>query len=133
MWGFAIMKTRFKVTASKIVAAEEDEIFMNPSVGEMDDIDDSFSEQLDDVADTVEDIQDVVTDDDHQEDSINIEVDNNIAGHYIAECDKCKNVFISATVLSDQIVNSVSGICPICREESEQYLKWVIQPVEEVQ
>lgn len=127
------MKTKFKVTASKIVAAEEDEMFMNPSIGEMDDMDDSFSEQLDDVADTVEDIQDVVTDDDHQEDSVNIEVENNIAGHYIAECDKCKNVFISATVLSDQVVESVFGICPICREESEQFLKWVINLAEEAQ
>ena len=127
------MKTKFKVTASKVVAAEEDEIFMNPSIGEVEDVDDSFSEQLDDVADTVEDIQDVVTDDDHQEDDTIIEVDNNIAGHYIAECDKCKNVFISATMLSDQVVESVTGICPICREESEQFLKWVIKLAEDEQ
>lgn len=125
------MKTKFKVTASKIVGAEEDEIFMNPSVREMDDIDDSFSEQLDDVADTVEDIQDVVSDDDHQEDSVDIEIENNIGGHYIAECSKCKNVFLSATVLSDQEVECVTGICPVCREESDQYLKWVAIPVEE--
>jgi hypothetical protein len=127
------MKTKFKVTASKIMAAEDDEMNVVPNLGEIEDLDDSFSEQLDDVADTVEDIQDVVTDDDHQEDSVNIEVENNIAGHYIAECDKCKNVFISATVLSDQVVESVFGICPICREESEQFLKWVINLVEEVQ
>lgn len=127
------MKTKYKVTASKVVAAEEDEIFMNPSIGEVEDVDDSFSEQLDDVADTVEDIQDVVTDDDHQEDDTIIEVDNNIAGHYIAECDKCKNVFISATMLSDQVVESVTGICPICREESEQFLKWVIKLAEDEQ
>lgn len=127
------MKTRFRVTASKIVAAEDDELNMTPNLGEIDDLDDSFSEQLEDVADTVEDIQDTVSDDDHQEDTINIEVENNIAGHYIAECDKCKNVFISATVLSDQIVECVTGVCPICREESDQYLKWVIKPVEEEQ
>lgn len=127
------MKTRFKVTASKIVAAEDDELNMTPNLGEIDDLDDSFSDQLEDVADTVEDIQDTVTDDDHQEDTINIEVENNIAGHYIAECDKCKNVFISATVLSDQVVECVTGVCPICREESDQYLKWVIKPVEEEQ
>lgn len=127
------MKTRFKVTASKIVAAEDDELNMTPNLGEIDDLDDSFSDQLEDVADTVEDIQDTVSDDDHQEDTINIEVENNIAGHYIAECDKCKNVFISATVLSDQIVECVTGVCPICREESDQYLKWVIKPVEEEQ
>jgi hypothetical protein len=127
------MKTRFKVTASKIVAAEEDEMNVVSNFGDVDDLDDSFSEQLDDVADTVEDIQDTVSDDDHQEDSIDIEVENNIAGHYIAECDKCKNVFISATVLSDQVVESVTGICPICKEESDQYLKWVIKLAEEEQ
>lgn len=127
------MKTRFKVTASRIVAADEDEMVMEPPLNDIEDLDDSFSEQLDDVADTVEDIQDTVSDDDHQEDTINIEVENNIAGHYIAECDKCKNVFISATVLSDQVVECVTGICPICREESDQYLKWVIKPVEEEQ
>lgn len=127
------MKTRFKVTASKIVAADEDEMNVVSNFGDVDDLDDSFSEQLDDVADTVEDIQDTVSDDDHQEDSIDIEVENNIAGHYIAECDKCKNVFISATVLSDQVVESVTGICPICKEESDQYLKWVIKLAEEEQ
>lgn len=127
------MKTRFKVTASKIVAAEDDELNMTPNLREIDDLDDSFSDQLEDVADTVEDIQDTVTDDDHQEDSVNIEIENNISGHYIAECNKCKNVFISATVLSDQIVECVTGVCPICREESDQYLKWVIKPVEEEQ
>lgn len=127
------MKTRFKVTASKkIVAAEEDELNMTPNLGGMDDLDDSFSDQLDDVADTVEDIQDTVSDDDHQEDSINIDVENNISGHYIAECSKCKNIFLSATVLSDQEVECVTGICPVCREESDQYLKWVAMPVEEV-
>ena len=127
------MKTRFRVTAGKIIAAEDDELNMTPNLREIDDLDDSFSDQLEDVADTVEDIQDTVTDDDHQEDSVNIEIENNISGHYIAECNKCKNVFISATVLSDQIVECVTGVCPICREESDQYLKWVIKPVEEEQ
>lgn len=124
------MKTKFKITASKIVAAEEDDIMVS-GLGEIDDVDDSFSEQLDDVADTVEDIQDTVSDDDHQEDSIDIEVENNISGHYIAECDKCKNIFLSATVLSDQEIECVTGICPVCREESDQYLKWVAVTVEE--
>lgn len=124
------MKTKFKITASKIVAAEEDDIMVS-GLEEIDDVDDSFSEQLDDVADTVEDIQDTVSDDDHQEDSIDIEVENNISGHYIAECDKCKNIFLSATVLSDQEIECVTGICPVCREESDQYLKWVAVTVEE--
>ena len=88
---------------------------------------DDLSDTLDDVADTVEDIQDTV--DDIEEDDVNIEIDNNIANHYIAECDSCHGVFISATVESDQKVEKVSGTCPLCEKETDQYLKWVIKDV----
>lgn len=60
----------------------------------------------------------------------NIETDNNIAGHYIVECDRCHGVFISALVESDQVVDHISGICPLCEKESDQYIKWVVKPVE---
>lgn len=70
--------------------------------------------------------------DDIQKDSVEIDIDNNIAGHYIAQCDSCKNVFISAVTLSDQVVDSIHGMCPICNEESDQLLKWVIQDAENV-
>lgn len=91
------------------------------------DADDTFTDTLDDVADTVEDIQDSV--DGIEEDDINIDMDNNIAGHYIAECDGCHGVFISATLESDQEVEKVSGVCPLCNKETDQYLKWVIVDV----
>lgn len=59
-----------------------------------------------------------------------IEVDNNIEGHYIVECDRCHGIFISALVESDQVIDHISGICPLCEKESDQYIKWVVKPVE---
>lgn len=81
-------------------------------------------ETIDDLADSVSDVQDTV--EEVSEDNVDIEIDNNIAGHYIAECDKCHGIFISAMVETDQDVKSVTGICPLCDKESEQVLKWII-------
>ena len=112
--------------SARIVAANEDEgpEFDEYSVEDLGD-EDTFTDTLDDVADTVEDIQDSV--DEVEEDDITIDMNNNITGHYIAECDTCHGVFISATIESDQVVEKVSGICPLCQKETEQYLKWVIK------
>lgn len=95
----------------------------------MNDADNAFADQVDDMADSIEDMQESI--EDVKEDDVDIDIDNNITGHYIAECDKCKGIFISATVKSDQAVSSVSGVCPLCQEESEQYLKWYIVPNDE--
>jgi hypothetical protein len=84
-----------------------------------------FKETINDLADSVSDVQDVV--EDVQEDDVEIEIDNNIANHFIAECDKCHGIFISAMVETDQDVKSVTGICPLCDKESEQVLKWIIK------
>lgn len=108
----------------KIFAAdEEDDDLFGPG---MDDIvdDDDFNDTLDDVADTVDDIQDAV--EEVEEDEVDIEIDNNISNHYIAECETCHGVFISAMLKSDQIVEKISGVCPLCEKESSQYLRWVI-------
>ena len=80
---------------------------------------------IDDLADSVGEVQDVV--DDVEEDDVDIELDNNIANHFIAECDRCHGVFISAMVETDQDVKSVTGICPLCDKETEQILKWIIK------
>ena len=111
----------------RVFAAEEDDddMFGGP-VDEIDNPDD-FNDTLDDVADTVSDIQDVV--EDFEEDDIDIEVDNNITNHYIAECDTCHGVFISAMIKSDQEVEKISGVCPLCEKQTDQYLKWLIQDV----
>lgn len=102
------------IKASTIVAAEFEE--ENNIVDTIDDISDS----VDDIQDTIEEIE---------EDDIDIELDNNIANHYIAECDRCHGVFISALIETDQEVEKVSGICPLCDRESDQYVKWIIKEV----
>ena len=98
---------------------------------DLDDIrdDDELSDSIDGLADSVDDIKDSL--DDITEDDPDIEIDNNISDHYIAECDSCHEVFISAVMQSDQDVSSIQGICPLCGKETEQYLKWVIKDVED--
>lgn len=108
----------------RIVAADEDDEL---EFGVAED-DGDFSDTLDEMADNIEDMQDDI--EDIQEDDVNIEVENNIDGHYIAECERCHGIFISATVQSDQVVEKVTGICPLCEKESDQYLRWVVQAVE---
>ena len=66
---------------------------------------------------------------DVRQDDPTIEIDNNIAGHYIAECERCHGVFISSVVESDQEIESISGICPLCDHESTQWLNWVVVDV----
>lgn len=129
---------KFKVTPdgklTRITAAVEDEVDRIEIDDDynLNDIDDGFAEKLDDVADTVEDIQNTVDNDDVKEEDVDIDIENNISGHYIAECERCKGIFISATVQSDQAVESVTGECPLCGEETEQLLKWVVTPVTEI-
>lgn len=110
--------------ASYISAAGEDEEDFDDE--DLIDDEDSISDQLEDLSDDLEDIQDDMND--VEEDNVNIDMNNNIEGHYIAECDRCHGVFISAVSESDQVVEKISGICPLCDEESDQYLKWVIRP-----
>ena len=58
------------------------------------DDDESLDESLDQMSDQIEDIQDTVEEQVTQDDA-NIEVENNIEGHYIAECEVCHGVFIT--------------------------------------
>lgn len=106
----------------RIVAAIED-----LSDEEIRESDDSLSDTLDTLADNVEDMQDQI--EDVREDDVDIELDNNIEGHYIAECESCQGVFISAMIESDQDVEKISGTCPLCEKKTDQYLKWVIHAV----
>ena len=123
------------IRKNRIVAADEDEGFDVPGADDMDagfDEDMGNDEGLDDtlegIADDIEDMQDDI--DEIQEDDVNIEMENNIEGHYIAECDRCKGIFISAVSESDQVIESIKGKCPLCDKESEQFLRWIIKPVE---
>ena len=107
----AAVSAAFRIGKRRIMAADE--------------ATDEFSDTVDDLSDTVDDIQDTL--DDIDEDDVDIELDNNIANHFIAECDGCHGVFISALVESDQDVSSIHGTCPLCEKETEQQLKWVIK------
>ena len=64
---------------------------------------------------------------DGQQDGSTIEVDNNITNHLVAECQNCHGIFISAMLASDQVIESINGVCPLCSKETEQFLKWIIK------
>lgn len=83
---------------------------------------------LDANADTVEEEEiDMDLGEDGQQDGSTIEVDNNIVNHLIAECQNCHGIFISAMVASDQKVESINGVCPLCNKDTEQFLQWIIK------
>lgn len=112
-------------TKSYIRAAEEDE--EDFALDEEYEDSDGIMDSLDDVADNIEDIQDDL--EDVQEDEVDIAINNNITDHYIAECSRCMGVFISAVLQSEQDIDHVTGTCPLCGKETDQYLKWVIKDV----
>lgn len=89
--------------------------------GDTDDVNDT----LDDMADTLDDLNDAL--EDVEEDDVDIDIDNNISDHFIAECEKCKGVFITAIEETDQEIEKITGTCPLCDEECDQYIKWVIK------
>lgn len=92
--------------------------------------DDSITDTLNDMSEQLDDLQDDITDPSN-EDDINIDINNNIDNHYIAECEKCHGIFISSLIASDQRVESIHGVCPLCDKESDQYLKWIVEAVEQ--
>lgn len=111
-------------SARRITAADEDEFIDDPFEGSHDDEsevrDEDFSAEENEVS--VDDIQ---------EDDPTIEIDNNISRHYIAECERCHGIFISSVSVSDQDIDSISGICPLCDHETTQWLNWVVEEVED--
>lgn len=123
------------LTSVAVTAADDDEDTEEPAVDDFSGFDEfdefgdpaDIADSVDDLADSVDELQDRI--DETDPDEVNIDIDNNIDGHYIAECERCHGVFISAVVESDQVVDSISGICPLCEKETTQYLKWVIKAV----
>lgn len=125
------------VEATAITAADEyEDFFESDDFDESDDgmiVDDELGEDelsdtLDNISDKVDDMQDTL--DSVTEDDVSIEIDNNIVNHFIAECEKCKGIFISSVVQTDVPVEHITGTCPICDKEGNQYLKWVVKEVE---
>lgn len=111
-----------KITKRSIFAADEFDDF---DMEEYEEDDAALNDQLDDIQDSVEDIQDSV--DDIKEDDPAIDLDNNITNHLIAECENCKGIFISAMIASEQDVESINGVCPLCNKNTTQTLKWIIK------
>lgn len=87
-----------------------------------------MSDAVDGLADAVEDIQDDLQE--IKEDDPTIQAENNIEQHLIAECNKCSGIFISAMIKSDQKVDSLTGVCPLCGKESIQYFRWYVEKLE---
>ncbi len=116
----------------RVYAAEEDEFIDDAELEEGDDdevyVDDY--DGIDDIADKIDDIADDVNE--VKSDEVAISVENNIQDHFIAECERCGGIFISSVVTSGNNPESVRGVCPLCNEETEQFLKWVIKSVDEV-
>ena len=113
-----------------IKAAEEDEMD-DPMFDDME-FDDEEEDMSRDHSD--EETEEEPEDEDEievdvEEDDIDIDMENNITDHYIAECERCHGVFITALSQTDQKVELISGVCPLCDHETDQYLKWIIREV----
>lgn len=111
-----------KVMSTKRITAADEDVDFNDGGITIDPIDDMIDD-VEDVENNEDEVEEV------SEDDVDIEIENNIANHYIAECDVCHGVFISALVETDQEVEMISGVCPLCGKETDQYLNWIIRDV----
>lgn len=113
-----------KITKRSIMAADD---FDESSIF---DDEEGFEEDLGDAIDEEEgEFEEEESDNsaDMQEDDVNIDVDNNVVNHLIAECDNCHGIFISAMIASEQEIESINGICPLCNKDTTQVLRWIIK------
>lgn len=126
------VKSSTSVRPAQSITAADDDIdipgFDDEAGEDVPEVDDSeFSSDIDDLSAQVDEIQDNL--DDMVEDQPSIEIDNNISNHYIAECDSCHGIFISALIESDQKVDRISGTCPLCEKECDSIIKWVVKDI----
>lgn len=112
-----------KITKRSIMAADD---FDESSIF---DDEEGFEEDLGDAIDEEGEFEEEESDSstDMQEDDVNIDVDNNVVNHLIAECDNCHGIFISAMIASEQEIESINGICPLCNKDTTQVLRWIIK------
>lgn len=115
--------------STNIFAADEDE---DGPFEEEEDIEEEDIPELntDEVEDILDDEQEDFEDDIAQ-DSPAIETENNLANHFIAECDVCKGIYISPVVNSSTNPTSVEGTCPICGKDTTQTFRWIISDFED--
>lgn len=108
-------KGKRNVFAADNVFADEFDDSMDFEGGEdMNDPDESFEEQ-----------EDLGTD--GEQESSTIDIDNNIINHLIAECQNCHGIFISAMIGSDQDVEGITGVCPLCNKDTDQTFIGIIK------
>ena len=115
-----IVHSTTDVSKKKIMAA--DNVFDEPSLFEGPSLDNDPDEVVDDAVAENEDMGE-----EGMQDGSTIEVENNIANHLIAECQNCHGIFISAMIASDQPVESINGVCPLCNKDTEQSLLWIVK------
>lgn len=125
----------------KIIHNKKDEIYANrKSIFAAEDDDRTIDDEFDDFGESDmggdegvrnDKIEEPVESLNIQEDDSNIEIYNNISNHYIVECENCYGIFISALTESDQEVEGIKGICPLCEKETTQYAKWIVRDLEE--
>lgn len=113
-------KARRNIFADDNVFGDEASMGENVFGEEDPDADDTGDEDLDDNLDEP-------LDGELQQDGSAIDMDNNITNHLIAECQNCHGIFISAMIASDQLTESINGVCPLCNKDTEQSLKWVVK------
>ncbi len=134
----SIKKSEVTASSYKYIRSAEDDLEDDESLSNSDEeedsddplfeiSDDSIEDNIDELSDQVEDLQDSI--DEIRVEDPNIDIDNNINNHFIAECETCHGIFISAVVESDQPIESITGICPLCDRETTQYLRWVVKSV----
>lgn len=115
-----------KIVHAKTDSASKKNVFAANVFEDMaDPVDDT--EDLGPAESGVEDYEEEDMGSEGEQDSSAIDVDNNIENHLIAECENCHGIFISAMLASDQIIESINGVCPLCNKNTEQSLKWIIK------
>lgn len=118
-----IVHAKIDVTGKKNVFAA-DNVFSDAAESDFSNDGDLGDPELSDME--LDDLEDDMGEDGRQNSS-SIEMDNNITNHLIAECQNCHGIFISAMLASDQDIESINGVCPLCNKDTEQSLKWIIK------
>ena len=113
-----------KITKKSIMAADDfggDDSIFDDEEGFEEDVENADAEETEEDDNTFGEEENI------EEDDVAIDIDNNIVNHLIAECENCKGIFISAMIASDQDIESINGICPLCNKDTTQTLKWIIK------
>lgn len=113
-----------KIVHAKTDAASRKNVFA--AVNVFDDVEPAFEGPDIDGEENIEEVEEDMGEEGKQ-DSSTIEIDNNITNHLIAECQNCHGIFISAMLASDQAIESINGVCPLCNKDTEQTLQWIIK------